>query len=244
MAEYFNNYEQNTKTNTQRAAKNEIKNVVNDFNPRSSNDNALLQTSTNIFVYANGSIVGMIQSFQVTENRTINKLQAIGYEGVVQAVPSNTQGGQLSVTRIALYESNLWTALGLTTSGKPYNPLGSKVHSGDAGNDWDVYEQENQRQSVPQNLAFKTLKDQRVPLEIEVKTPQVGDRSAFYIEKYVDCWLSSYSKSYNVGTITVAEQAQIQYADVHWYDLLNKYILKEPYGSFLIKNITKFIYVI
>lgn len=100
----------NTNVNTQRASG--MPNSVNNFTPSSSNDNALLQTSTNIFVYANGGIVGMIQSFRVSESRGINKLQAIGYEGVVQAVPSNTNGGQLDISRFALYSSNLWAALG------------------------------------------------------------------------------------------------------------------------------------
>jgi hypothetical protein len=42
-----------------------------------------------------------------------------------------------------------------------------------------------------------------------------GSEEAYYTETYIDCWLSSYSRSYSVGTITVAEQATIQYADVY-----------------------------
>ena len=126
-ADHFNYFEQhdnvnsgihNTSTNTHRATRNDIRTAENDFNPQTSFQNSLIATSTNVFVFANGSIVGMIQSFTVTESRTVTKLQAIGWEGVVQAVPENTKGGTLNVSRIALYESSIWNALGLTTSGR------------------------------------------------------------------------------------------------------------------------------
>lgn len=221
----FNNYTNpsgNTSMNTHRGARNDIRTAVNDLSPLSSSDNGLLQTSTNIFVYANGAIVGMIQSFSVSENRTINKLQAIGWEGVVQAVPSNTNGGQLNVSRIALYESTLWNALGLTSNGQSYNPLGKKVydHSPSDGEDkWDIATPTSDSASTANNmtsrLVFKTLKDQRVPLEIQVKTKRMGNTEDHYVETYIDCWLASYSKSYTVQSITVAETATIQYADVY-----------------------------
>jgi hypothetical protein len=205
--------------NTQRETRNDIRTANNALTPANPSENTLLQTSTNITIWANSNIVGMIQSFSITENRTINKLQAIGWEGVVQAVPGNTQGGQLSVTRIALYESNLWNALGLDTSAAPYNPLGKKFGPATA-TDWDNSTHTAGKPSdasiqanVSSGNVFKTLKDQRVPFEIQVKTPV--DATNSYVETYIDCWLASYSKSYTVGTITVAETATIQYADVY-----------------------------
>lgn len=217
---HVNNYGQNTSTNTHRATRNDIRTAEKTgFTPTAPDTNSLLQTSTNIFVYAQNSIVGMIQSFTVSENRTINKLQAIGWEGVVQAVPSNTNGGQLSITRIALYESTIWNALGLTPSGKTYNPLGKKVHTSTspAATTWDkdTATPEIEGTTVSSRLIFKTLRDQRVPLEIQTKTKKAGSTDEYYTETYIDCWLASYSKSYSVGTITVAEQATIQYADVY-----------------------------
>jgi hypothetical protein len=70
-------------------------------------------------------------------------------------------------------------------------------------------------QPVSSRVVFKTLRDQRVPLEIQVKTRKAGSLDEYYYETYIDCWLSSYSKTYSVGTITVAEQATVQYADVY-----------------------------
>jgi hypothetical protein len=218
---HFSNYGQNTSTNTHRATRNDTaRGMENDFSPTASDTNSLLQTSTNIFVYSNGAIVGMIQSFSVSEQRTINKLQAIGWEGVVQAVPANTNGGQLQVSRIALYQSSIWNALGLTSQGKAYNPLGMKVHEANSPADatgWDAMTHYNETEgsNVSSRLIFKTLKDQRVPLEVKVQTKRKGSESDYYVETYIDCWLSSYSKSYTVQTITVAEQATVQYADVY-----------------------------
>lgn len=223
MGDLYGNYQRNTTTNTHRATRNDIRAAENDFNPTSGDQNSKLATGTNIFIYSNNSIVGMIQSFSVSESRTINKLQAIGWEGVVQAVPANTNGGQLSVSRIALYESSIWNALGLTSSGTPYSPLGRKVHDSGGGqfdskDQWDVSSHTPgniEGSTVSSRFIFKTLKDQRVPLEIQVKTKRTGSAEEYYVETYVDCWLSSYSKSYSVGTITVAESATIQYADVY-----------------------------
>ena len=225
IKETMSNYQHNTGLNTHR--NHGIEHLPgsmegHNFEPwqdESASSDHLLQTSTNVFVYANDAMVGMIQSFTVNESRNINKLQAIGYEGVVQAVPSNTNGGSLQVSRIALYESNLWGALGLTTTGAPHNPVGSKVHNGSSKPwQWDTYEYQNdpsKTQRVSSGLVFKTLKDQRVPIEIQTRTPKNGTRGEYFIERYVDCWLSSFSKSYSVGTITVAENATIQYSDVY-----------------------------
>ena len=132
---HFNNFGQNTSTNTHRATRNDIRVANNTMKPNSPFDNVGATTSTNIFVYSNGCIVGMIQSFNVSEQRQVNKLQAIGWEGVVQAVPGNTNGGTLNVSRIALYESSIWNALGLTTSGVPFNEVGSKTYDYKDGTD-------------------------------------------------------------------------------------------------------------
>src|SRR5574344_391530 len=202
---HFNNFGQNTSTNTHRATRNDIRVANNTMKPLSSNDNVGAMTSTNIFIYSNGCIVGMIQSFSVNETRNVNKLQAIGWEGVVQAVPSNSNGGTLNVNRIALYESTIWNALGLTTSGVPFNEVGSKVYDSKDGTNqnWDAatVKSESDGYKTKTRLVFKTLKDQRVPLEIQVKTRREGSDDVYYVETYIDCWIQNYSKAYQVSNI-------------------------------------------
>lgn len=144
----------------------------------------LATASTNIKIKCNGRLVGMIQSFNISENRAVNKLQSVGVEGVIQAVPSNTNGGSISAQRIALYGERVYDALGIEN------------WSGD-----------------PKRL-FSTLKDQRLPFEIEVQT-NTPDGMPSYVETYQDCWIASYKKSYTVQNITVSEDVTIQYADVN-----------------------------
>src|SRR3712207_9313406 len=61
---------------------------------------------------------------------------------------------------------------------------------------------------------FKTLKDQRVPLEIKVQTRQPGKDAPPSIETYIDCWLTSYSKTLSAQNITVAESCSMSYSDI------------------------------
>jgi hypothetical protein len=148
--------------------------------------------------------IGFVQSLTPSESRTITKVQELGTEGVVQAVPGNTNGGQLAISRFAVYNANLWNALGLTPTGTFTKRDDQIIDSASKRNDSGTY-----------GNPFRTLKDQRVPLEFKVKT-KLPDSSAqaYYIETYVDCWLSAYSKTIAANTITVSETATIQYSDV------------------------------
>jgi hypothetical protein len=175
------------------------------------NMGALAVTTTNIDVWANGQRVGFIQSASPSESRTINKIMELGTEGIVQSVPSNTNGGSLSVQRIAIYNSSLFNALGMTKTGTFLNMANeSSVQSATTLS--------NDSYKVFSNV-FKTLKDQRVPLEIEIKTkmPSKGGSSAgrMLIDKYVDCWIQQYSKNIASGTITITESATITYSEVY-----------------------------
>jgi hypothetical protein len=159
--------------------------------------------TTNIEVMANGFKVGFIQSLSPSENRNIIKVQELGTEGVVQSVPSNTNGGQLQVSRFALYNSSLWRALGLTTTGDFKLADATATSGAGAG-------------TGSTTNPFKTLRHQRTPIEISVKTKtphEAGGSNAYYEEVYLDCWLSSYSKTVASNTITITEQATIQYSD-------------------------------
>ena len=161
-------------------------------------------TTTNIQVYANGMRVGFVQSFNPSESRNIVKVQELGTEGVVQAVPGNTNGGQLQISRFAVYNGNLFNAVGGTDTGKYTSP--GDMYDGN-------YPQNNGIFSNP----FKTLKDQRVPLEFKVKTIMptgTADTPQYYVETYLDCWLASYSKTIAANTITITESATVQYSDV------------------------------
>lgn len=162
-------------------------------------------TSTNIEAFSNNMKIGFIQSLTPSESRTITKVQELGSEGVVQSVPGNTNGGQLSISRFAVYNASLWNALGLTPNGQ-FTDRDDQIAGSASALDAN---------SRTYGNPFKTLKDQRVPIEFKVKTKIPNSTNhAYYIETYLDCWLSSYSKTIAATTITVTESATIQYSDV------------------------------
>lgn len=164
----------------------------------------LAVTSTNISVWANDMQVGFVQSLTPSEQRTITPVQELGTEGVVQMVPSNTNGGQLTISRFAVYNANLFNALGLTRTGKFIDAT-----TVGANNTNYKLDGTNTTHANP----FRTLKDQRVPLEFKIKTKQ-PEQGKFLMETYIDCWLASYTKTIAANTITITEQATVQYSDV------------------------------
>lgn len=186
----------NSKLNTQRGIDKKLnKTPVKDLDLtqiKTPNDNGMLVTSTNVKINGiapNGTktMIGMIQSFSVSETRNVTKLQSIGIEGVTQAVPENYKGGTINAQRVALYGKRL------------YDVFRMEEYSGEDG---DV---------------FKTLKQQRFPFEVVYETRRKGNEDgdgAIYTETYIDCWISSYKKNYQTSNITISEQVTIAYAEV------------------------------
>lgn len=183
-------YYNRDKLNTQRGIDEKLlKKPYNDLMSVDNSDaNGLAVTSTNIRIKANDITIGMIQSFSVSENRDVTKVQSVGIEGVTQAVPQNYKGGTIQATRVAMYGSRFYDAF------KMEQYMGQQ------------YEGYN---------VFKTLKDQRLPFEIRVDQSMTngGENGKQYTETYIDCWISSYKKNYSVSNITISESVSISYAD-------------------------------
>lgn len=179
----------------------------NDVPSIADGDNAskLAITTTNLSVYSNNQRVGFIQSFTPSEQREITPVQELGTEGVVQMVPGNTRGGTIQITRFALYNSDIWNALGLTPTGQ-FTKRDQQI-TGDAFKRQD---------SGTYGNPFRTLKDQRVPLELRAHTilPNIS-AEAMLVETYYDCWISSYSKSIAAQNIIVSENVTVEYSDMN-----------------------------
>ena len=185
----------NTTMNTQRAS----------GMPNIGSDGAQLAvTTTNVYLYSNGMRVGFVQQFSPSETRTIDKIMELGSEGVIQSVPRNTNGGQITLQRMAVYNASLWNALGLTRTGQ-FVPFGSLDTS-------NSYTKDPTYQTF--GNPFKTLKDQRVPLELQTQIRYPGATESYYIISYLDCWLTNYSKTVSAAAITITESATIFYSDV------------------------------
>ena len=185
---YYNRDALNTQRGIDEAL---LKKPYNDLMSVDNSDaNGLAVTSTNIRIKAaNGVTIGMIQSFSVSENKDVTKVQSIGIEGVTQAVPQNYKGGTIQATRVALYGSRFYDAFKM------------EEYMGEQYREYNV---------------FKTLKDQRLPFEIRVEQSMTngGENGRQYTETYIDCWISSYKKNYTTSNVTVSESVSIAYADV------------------------------
>ena len=129
-------------------------------------------TSTNVEVYANNMRVGIVQEFTPSESRTITPIQELGTEGVVQILPQNTNGGTISLRRFALFNSTLANAIGLTRTGQ-FMPANDSDYVYGTASTMDAT-------SRTYGNPFKTLKDQRVPLEFKVKVRLPDDQNDSY----------------------------------------------------------------
>ena len=173
---------------------------------KSGDDGAYLAAlSTNVSVYVNGERVGFMQDLSPSESRTITPIQELGTEGVVQMVAANTNGGTLSCSRFAVYNANLFNALGLTGTGK-FMP--------GSANDNDKYYPNRDNTYRTYHNVFKSLKDNRVPIEVMVQLNQPGEGSKPKYETYIDCWLTNYGRTISSSQITISETCTISYSDL------------------------------
>lgn len=167
-------------------------------------------TSTNVEVYSNNMRIGLVQEFTPSENRTITPLQELGTEGVVQMAPGNTTGGTISIRRFALFNSPLFNAIGLTRTGRFIPANDSDYVYGKAA----AYDQNKNYRTL--GNPFKTLKDQRVPLEFKIKIRLPDDQNdSYHVDTYIDCWISQYTKTTTSREITITESATVSYSDVY-----------------------------
>lgn len=176
------------------------------------NGSKLAVLSTNISVYSNEQRVGFIQDISPSESRSITPIQELGTEGVVQMVASNTNGGTLSCSRFAVYNASLFNALGLTGTGTFTKATDKAFGTTKYNYDGKEINQTNTNNTL--SNPFKTLKDQRVPIEIKLSIRQPGRNAKPITQTYIDCWLTQYSKAVSSSTITITESCTISYSDV------------------------------
>ena len=174
------------KLNTQRGiGENLLKKPYNNLREIDhANANGMLVTSTNIRIKANDVVVGMIQSFSVSQSRDVTKLQQIGAEGVAQAVPQNYKGGTLPSS----YDIDQLDAFKM----EQYSGEDTK----------DTYFKTLKDQRLPFDVVY------------EQSASNNGQMGPQYTETYISCWISSYKANYTVSNITVSENVSIAFADI------------------------------
>jgi hypothetical protein len=134
---------------------------------------------TNIEILINGSRVGMIQSFSPSESRNVTPIMALGVEGVVTSSVGNYSGGTFSTPMIEIYDQTSLAALGVVDQG-----------GRDPG-------------GLRQLTISKALYQQRIPVDIRAVTytPAIGAET---IDTFVNCYITSYSKSISISASTIS----------------------------------------
>lgn len=131
----------------------------------------------NIQIQCNGSVIGMVQSINPNESINVQKIQALGFEGVVTSAKGNYSGGTFSTPVIQIYDTTPLEAFGITDQG------------GGVG-------------GMRQLPRLKNLAQQRQPVDIVsiTFTPNTGEE---IVERYVNCWITNYGKTVNTSGASI-----------------------------------------
>lgn len=132
----------------------------------------MTQNPANHQIVCRGNVVGMVQGFSMSENKTVTPIFSLGVEGPVTTAVGNYGGGTLNTPLVAIYDITPLEAFGITDSGGGVGGL----------------------RALPRLIS---LSQQREPVDIRsvIYTPAEGQEE---IETYRNCWVTSYGKSVNV----------------------------------------------
>lgn len=187
--------------------------------------NTLSVISSKNRVFAYNSIgkqvqIGVISTFDPSEARTIEPVRGIGFgDQIAELVPGVTDPMTISITRTALYLSNIMQVFGYK-AGIDGIARSLKHHR------WPF--------DVRQELVFSALAAENTDGSVvpnidsvnNVATDEFGINSQYAIVTiYEACWISDYSVSYASDTALVQETVTINVSDI-----------LADYGSFLLQG--------
>lgn len=160
--------------------------------------------------------IGVIATFDPSEARTIEPIHGIGFgDHIAELVPGVTDPMTISVTRSALYTSNIYQVFGYK-----------------AGVDGLVRSLRHHRWpfDIRQEIVFSALAqidkpaptgtngDTGAPLTIEMNSAPEGNapegKAQALVTVYEACWISDYSVSYASDTALVQETVTINVSDI------------------------------
>ena len=172
---------------------------------------SVISSKNRIFAYnPEGNLVqlGVIATFDPSEARTIEPVRGIGFgDQVAELVPSVTDPMTISVTRTALYLSNIFQIFGYK-SGMDGICRSLKHHR------WPF--------DIRQEVVFSALATRSVGGNTEfladpavVNTDETGEYNEHAILTFYEaCWISDYSVSYASDAALVQETVTINVSDI------------------------------
>jgi hypothetical protein len=167
--------------------------------------------------------IGVVATFDPSEARTIEPVRGIGFgDHIAELVPGVTDPMTISVTRTALYLSNIYQVFGYK-SGVDGIVRSLRHHK------WPF---DIRQEIIFSNLANRTLngtqaaKSTEDPTKIQADDLEYTDVSSVQalITLYEACWMSDYSISFASDSALVQESVTINVSDVlnvNWGEDLN-----------------------
>jgi len=173
--------------------------------------------------------IGVIATFDPSESRTIEAIRGIGFgDHIAELVPGVTEAMTISVTRSALYTSNIFQVFGYK-AGIDGLVRSLRYHR------WPF---DIRQEVVFSRLAFENTLDKA---ELENVTPPDGDdpnteggqmgKLQALVTIYEACWLSDYGVSYASDTALVQETCTINVSDVLSQTAFDQYTDNQSYDN-------------
>jgi hypothetical protein len=149
--------------------------------------------------------IGVIATFDPSEARTIEPIRGIGFgDHIAELVPGVTDPMTISVTRSALYTSNIYQVFGYK-SGIDGIVRSLRHHR------WpfDIYQE-----IIFSKLADPTVEGKREAITQIDNTGDAEGVTKALLTVYEACWISDYSVSYASDTAIVQETVTINVSDI------------------------------
>jgi len=152
-------------------------------------------------------VLGVVSNFAPTDARDVETVRGIGFgDQIAELVPQMSQAITITLTRTALYEMNIFQALGYK-GGIDGLVRALKHHR------WPFdLRQEIVVSDLP-TLAVAKLQTNTPSPEIN---PEHANRSAI-ATLYAGCWITNYSTSYTADTAIIAEEVSLSVTDIFAY---------------------------
>ena len=186
----------------------------------SPNTLSVISSKNRIFaVNAVGDLkqIGVIATFDPSEARTIEPIRGIGFgDHIAELVPGVTDPMTISVTRSALYVSNIYQIFGYK-SGIDGLVRSLRHHR------WPF---DIRQEVVFSRLAYENtgLKENLADVTELASEDQTDGAVQALVTIYEACWISDYSISYASDTALVQETVTINVSDI---------LSQEPFSSYL-----------
>lgn len=185
----------------------------------SPNTLSVISSKNRVFAYnAEGKQkqIGVIATFDPSESRTVEPIRGIGFgDHIAELVPGVTDPMTISVTRSALYLSNIYQVFGykagidgivrsLRHHRWPFDIRQEIVFSALAKNQY----------GTSSDPAIISGQDLHTDANMDVEGENSGDNLQALLTIYEACWMSDYSVSFASDTALVQETVTINVSDI------------------------------